>query len=129
MLWLIFEPHPEKTCLRVFRPVPTQTGLSTTTEDDLRLEISDKEVEWLYMYILRCSKNKGNDQLLCYRADDLPLCKSLFLHMQKADMQKADFLMMQLMLWFIFYSVTEFIHVLFTLLSPVYFLCFSSFLH
>ena len=51
----------------------------TTTEDDLRLEISDLEVEGLYY---PCRENKGADQLRGYREADLSLsfriCKKPF---------------------------------------------------
>ena len=59
-----------KTCLRGFRPGPTQTGLySHKIFRGLKFWV--KEVEGLYY---PCSENKGTDQLRGYREADLCLC-------------------------------------------------------
>ena len=55
----------DKTCLRGFRPGPTQTGLYNH-----RRRLEAKEVEELY-YL--CKENKGAYQLHGYRAADLCL--------------------------------------------------------
>ena len=67
-----YEPRCEKTCLRGFRPGPTQTRLCSH-RNAKRLEISDL-VKGLYY---PCSANKGADQL---RAFVFAYAKSQFSH-------------------------------------------------
>ena len=58
-----------KLVFRIFNQVPHKLGCTDT--DGFRLEIWIKKVEGLY-YL--CSKDKGTDQLCCYRTADLRLC-------------------------------------------------------
>ena len=59
-----------KPVFRVFDQVLHKPGC-TTIEYDLRLEISDLNIEWLYYM---CSETKGADQLRGYREAYLRIC-------------------------------------------------------
>ena len=88
---ILYEPCHEKTCLRGFRPGPTQLKPScSATEDDSRLAISDLESRVIVIYL--CSENK--DARYAQRICDL-ICVFAFAYAKGRHSQNATSIRVQ----------------------------------